>query len=84
MIKMLPREIELEKKLKKVLQKPKSTGPVEKLHKNVTFDYNELEGRHAKAANDIKCGEEMLCEKAHCTALLQPFARTHCQHCFTT
>lgn len=83
MIKMLPRELDMEKKMKKMLKKSKVAGPVEKLHKSVMFDYNELEGRYAKAAQDIKCGEEVLCEKAHCTALLQPFTRTHCQHCFT-
>lgn len=86
MIKMLPRQIETDRKLSKKLKAIKLVDRRqhrEQLHKNVMFDYNELEGRYAKASNDIKVGDEVLCEKAHCTALLQPYAMTHCQHCFT-
>lgn len=85
MIKILPRQIELEKQMSKKLRNVKSSvqEPREKLHKCVMFDYNALEGRYAKTSSNIKVGEELLCEKAHCTALLQPYTQTHCQHCFT-
>lgn len=82
MIKMLPRQIELEKKM---IQKSKSkpSNIREKLNQGVTFDYTDMEGRFATASRNINVGEEILCEKAHCVTLLQLYSKSHCQHCFT-
>lgn len=86
MIKMLPRQIELEKKISMKI-KAANAGAVqsrcEKLNRNVIFDYNDYEGRYALARDDIKVGDEVLWEKPHCTALLQQYALSHCQNCFT-
>lgn len=81
MIKMLPRQIEAEKKLKK-LKKEVNDIIVHKLNKNVTFDYNDFEGRFARATSNIQVGDEILCQKAHCSTLFEMFSKTHCQNCF--
>lgn len=80
---MLPRQIEMEKKMKKTSNFVAKTNPstTEKLHAGVQFNYNEVEGRHGIAKSDIKVGERILVEKPHCTTLLQQFAQTHCQQC---
>lgn len=84
MIKMLPRQVELEKKLKLANgtneQNSKICGT--KLSKAVEFDYNETEGRFAKANRHMKVGEEILVESAVCATLAERFSKSHCQHCF--
>lgn len=84
MIKMLPQQIEAEKKLKlKQSCKSVSKKPVmNKLSDAVTFDYNEREGRFAKANRDIRVGEQILCHEAHCATLMETFSKSHCQNCF--
>lgn len=52
------------------------------LNSSVTFDYNDNEGRFAKAKKGIQIGEEILVENPHCAMLLEKFSKTHCQHCF--
>lgn len=84
MIKMLPRQIDYETKMN--LNKNKKalspTLPSTKLHKAITFDYSEAEGRFAKTNRDIHVGEEILVESAVCATLMERFAKSHCQHCF--
>lgn len=84
MIKMLPRQIDYEKKrnLNKDNNALSSTLFTTKLHKAITFDYTETEGRFAKTNRDIKVGEEILVESAFCATLMERFAKSHCQHCF--
>lgn len=89
MIKLLPKQVEMEEKSKLLTKKSKLLENKEEsvttsftLNDNVTFDYNEIEGRFAKAKNNIKVGENLLIEKPHCVMLLQKYSRTHCQHCF--
>lgn len=48
----------------------------------LTFDYNEKEGRFAKAAKDIKLGTYLVQEKPYAACLLETYCQTHCQHCF--
>uniref|UniRef100_A0A1A9WP51 SET domain-containing protein n=1 Tax=Glossina brevipalpis TaxID=37001 RepID=A0A1A9WP51_9MUSC len=54
----------------------------ELLSSAVKFDENSNEGRFAKAAADIKVGEEILVERPFVAALLEKFSKTHCEHCF--
>lgn len=82
MIKMLPRQIEAEKKLKKAKQDKDKDKIVHRINKKVIFDYNEREGRYGKAASDIEVGEEILCQKPHCSTLFEMFSKSHCQNCF--
>lgn len=84
MIKMLPRQIDYEKKMNLNSEKKASSSMLlaTKLHKAITFDYTETEGRFAKTNRDIKVGEEVLVESAVCATLMEHFAKSHCQHCF--
>ena len=48
----------------------------------VRFDKNREEGRFARAAGDIKVGDEILVEKPFVAVLLEKFSKTHCEFCF--
>lgn len=84
MIKMLPQQVEYEKKMNMNSKKNvnSSVPPITKLNKSVTFDYNENEGRFTKTTRDIKVGEEILVEQAICATLFEKFSKSHCQFCF--
>lgn len=83
MIKMLPRQIETEKKFKKMMQEKKDEDKiVDKLSSKVIFEYNENEGRYAKAVENIDVGEEILRQKPHVSTLFEMFSKSHCQNCF--
>lgn len=86
MIKMLPQQVEFEKKIQKSQVEKESTAEriesATKLHKGVMFDYTELEGRFGRTTTKVKVGEEILMERAICTALNEKFAKSHCQYCF--
>lgn len=83
MIKMLPPQVELEKKMmKKNGTNDTKMETDSKLNKAVEFDYTEREGRFPKANNNIKAGEEILAERAVCAVLMERFSKSHCQHCF--
>lgn len=84
MIKMLPKQVEHEKKMKKSNgEKETNLKQTEiKLSKSVEFDYTEREGRFTKASRSIKVGEELLIERAICATLFEQFAKSHCQYCF--
>lgn len=84
MIKMLPRQIELEKKM----NNPKAKKEVEEVTVNkvsdvIEIDFDESAGRFAKARHPIKVADEILVEKAHCATLFEKFAKSHCQNCIT-
>lgn len=83
MIKMLPPQVEFEKKNRKtsktnVAQLQEDT----KLSKSVGFDYSEQEGRFTKTTTNVTAGEEVLAERAVCAVLMERFSKSHCQHCF--
>lgn len=84
MIKMLPLQVEHEKKTNKsngVLGKTtKQTSTW--LHKAVEFDSNEKEGRFTKTNRKLNVAEEVLVENAICATLFEKFAKSHCQYCF--
>lgn len=86
MVKMLTRQLETEKKLKiPPSLRSLSLGPCDvknKMSEAIAFDRTETEGLFAKADRLIKPGEQILTEKAHCTALFEKFATAHCQNCF--
>lgn len=48
----------------------------------VRIDRNRQEGRFARAAADVKAGEELLVERPFVAVLLEKFAKTHCENCF--
>lgn len=48
----------------------------------IRFDESRDEGRFARAASDIKVGEEILVEKPFVAVLLEKFSKTHCDLCF--
>lgn len=84
MVKMLPRQVELEKKMNNLKIKSKSDDEIiAKKSDAVEIDFTETTGRFAKASRAIKCAEEILVEKAHCLVLFEKFAKTHCQNCIT-
>lgn len=85
MIKMLPRQIEHEKKMGKMCKKTESIDlqMTTKLNKSVEFDYNEQEGRFAQVNRKVKVGDEILAERAACAVLMERFSKSHCQHCLT-
>lgn len=83
MIKMLPPQVELEKKNRKASGANDLKQHVDtKLNKSVGFDYTEHEGRFTKTLNNIAAGEEVLVESAVCAVLMERFSKSHCQHCF--
>lgn len=83
MIKMLPPQIEQEKKMKKngCAMNSKEFEMDTKLNKSIEFDYNEEEGRFVKTNRKIKVGDEILVERAICAVLMERFSKSHCQHC---
>ncbi|XP_055917831.1 SET and MYND domain-containing protein 4 [Eupeodes corollae] len=48
----------------------------------IKIDQNKDEGRFARAARDIKVGEEILVEHPFAAVLIEKFAKTHCENCF--
>lgn len=91
MIKMLTKNMEMEAHMKK-MQKLPVVPPAPKnppkpvvehfVSDTLTFDFNEVDGRFAKAAQDIKLGTYLVQEKPHVACLLQIYSQTHCQQCF--
>lgn len=85
MIKMLPLQVEHEKKLKQTnveMEKNAKLMANTWLHKAVEFDYNDKEGRFTKASQKLNVAEEVLVENAICATLFEKFAKSHCQYCF--
>lgn len=82
MIKLLPKQIEMEIKMAKDDTKAAQSSYV-KLNDAIKFDYNEQEGRFAKTVRNIRIGESVLVETALCATLNERFSKSHCQHCFT-
>lgn len=87
MIKMLPQQVEHEKKLRASINSgktpSKNSNPFEvKLSKALSFDFTEKEGRFAKVNRKVKVGEEVLVEHPICATLMEQFSKTHCQNCF--
>ena len=90
MIKMLTKNLQMEEAMKKAGKFPKTPVAKKKTKEAVehfvsdalTFDYNEDEGRFAKAATDVKLGTYLVQEKPHVACLLQLYSQTHCQQCF--
>lgn len=50
-------------------------------HDGLTFDYDEKNGRYAKAKQRINVGATVVVEKPHCSMLLEKFKLSHCHHC---
>lgn len=50
-------------------------------HKGVAFDEDEIQGRYARAVQDIALGTTIVEENAHCAVLVSEKALTNCQHC---
>lgn len=84
MIKMLPKQVEFEKKTRKSNPEVESNSLQmrTKLNKSLAFDYNEQEGRFTKTNRKMRVGEEILAESAVCASLMEKFSKSHCQHCF--
>lgn len=83
MIKMLPPQVEIERKNRKMNGTSNSQMQMDtKLNKNVGFDYTEHEGRFTKTTGNVAAGEELLAERAICAVLMERFSKSHCQHCF--
>lgn len=82
MIKLLPKQVELEMKLASMEPK-KAKASDSELNDAVAFDYNEQEGRFAKAQRNMRTGESVLTETPICATLSERFSKSHCQHCFT-
>lgn len=83
MIKMLPPQVEIEKKMQKTNGTKDSQMQMDtKLNKSVGFDYTEHEGRFTKTIANVAAGEEILAERAICAVLMERFSKSHCQHCF--
>ncbi|XP_037806669.1 SET and MYND domain-containing protein 4 [Lucilia sericata] len=91
MIKMLERDPRTNKQIE--FQKKKGIAPEiipslaipdekELLSPSIRFDESRQEGRFARAATDIKVGEEILIEKPFVAVLLEKFSKSHCDHCF--
>ena len=92
MIKMLQKTLVMEEKAtaaKKDAKKQEREDEVIKkkqvehfVSDSLTFDFNELEGRFAKAGKDIKLGTYLVQEKPYASCLIQKYCQTHCQLCF--
>ena len=83
MIQMLERDPKVKQKILKAKpQVVSSADDKEFLSKAIWIDCNEVEGRYARAARDIKVGDEILIEKPNVCALLEKFSKSHCQQCF--
>lgn len=93
MIIMLKKTVELEERAAAVMKGvKKQPGRVDESVKSkkiehlvsdaLTFEFNEREGRFAKAAKDIKLGTYLVQEKPNAACLLETYCQTHCQQCF--
>lgn len=84
MVKMLPRQIEAERKMKNSKIQNKTNDEIKSKRSDAfEIDFSVNTGRFAKARRPIKAAEEILVEKAHCLTLFEKFAKTHCQNCIT-
>lgn len=82
MIKLLPKQVEMENKMATIDTNRTKTSGV-KLNGAIQFDFNEQEGRFARAERSMGIGETVLVETALCATLNERFSKSHCQHCFT-
>lgn len=87
MIKMLPQQVEYEKKMKAATIKSKAVSKASNqlgrsMHKAVQFDHTEGEGNFVKVNQKVKVGEEVLVERPLCATLNENFSKSHCQTCF--
>lgn len=86
MIMMLTKDIERTKKGKVPIEakdmKRSISGIADFVSKSIEFDHNSMEGRFAKANQEINVGEAIMVEKPHVAMLLEKFSKSHCQHCF--
>lgn len=86
MIKIIIKNMDMESKMKRkpvvAAEKPKTKEPNHFISDSLAFDYNEEEGRFAKAKKDIILGADLIQEKPHVSCLLKEYSQTHCQHCF--
>lgn len=95
MIKMLQKTLEMEAKAAAAMKGVKKAQEERRedesakykqnerfVSENLTFDFNEREGRFAKAAKNIKLGTYLVQEKPHASCLLQSYCQSHCQVCF--
>jgi hypothetical protein len=48
----------------------------------VSIEYNEQEGRHAVANQNVPVGKVLLAERAYASVLLREFCHSNCTHCF--
>lgn len=62
----------------KVKTNPKYEGIISAIEIKST----EKLGRFGEAKHDIKAGEIILIEDAHCSVLLEKFRNTNCHRCF--
>lgn len=89
MIKIITKNLDMEAQMKKKQKSPSVPAPKKKseatveyhLSEAIEFDFNENEGRFAKAAKDINLGTYLVQEKPHVACLLQIYSQTHCQFC---
>ncbi|XP_058123652.1 SET and MYND domain-containing protein 4 [Anopheles ziemanni] len=89
MINLLPKNIEMEQKMKKKpSSKPKAPAsqptkvPEHFVDKALWFDYTQDEGRFARTKSDLKPNTILLLERPHVAALLEDYSLDHCTHCF--
>ncbi|XP_068146195.1 SET and MYND domain-containing protein 4 [Drosophila tropicalis] len=89
MIKMLqhdPRTAKQDAKQKKLATSSVSSTALQQekefLSDLVRIDQNKQEGRFARAAADVKIGQELLVERPFVAVLLEKYAKTHCEACF--
>ncbi|XP_052868960.1 SET and MYND domain-containing protein 4 [Anopheles cruzii] len=91
MINLLPKNIEMERKVKKKAASKKgatATGrsapsaPERFIDKWLWFDYSADEGRFARTIADLKPNTILLLERPHVSTLLEDYSLDHCSHCF--
>uniref|UniRef100_A0A9I3CJN3 MYND-type domain-containing protein n=1 Tax=Anopheles culicifacies TaxID=139723 RepID=A0A9I3CJN3_9DIPT len=86
MVKLLPKNIELEKMSKKKTSSkadhPMAKIPDHFIEKSLWFDETENEGRFARTSSDLKPNTILLLERPHVSALLEDYSLDHCTHCF--
>lgn len=61
----------------------KSAGFDFVVHHGVGFDEDDIQGRFARALDDIDAGVTIVEEQPHCAVLIAEKALTNCQHCLT-
>ena len=87
MVKMLQNTTGILKESVEIINEFKNNSKTKKqkqpfLSESLIFDFNEQEGRFAKAAKNIKLGTYLLEEKPHVSCLLEAYSQSHCQNCF--